>query len=278
MLTCGPWRPIYLEVFTARLEDLWFKIDLSNSLSNATVLAHAEIVAFTPLHTVEFELLGPDGILVEARTENANKISVATTFELNSPQLWFPAGTGPQKFYTLNAKVLNHAGAVLCTSSKKLGIRSVELIQKPLKSRPGTTFFFQVNKVPIFARGSNWIPADMFLPRVTSNKYRTLVQLVADGYQNIIRVWGGGIYEDDAFYDACDEFGILVWQDFMLACGSVSVHALPLMPDTGEVPVCYRALPSPHIYGASVSRAAQHAPISAAMYSLRDKLAVGATL
>jgi beta-mannosidase len=223
MLTCGPWRPIYLEVFETRFADLWFKIELSDSLSRAIISADADIIGLTSLHRVKFELFGPDGLLVQERTADAKDSSATTLFEFPSPQLWFPAGNGPQPLYTLKASVITLAGAVLCVSSKRLGIRRVELIQKPLEKQPGATFFFQVNKVRIYCRGSNWIPADMFLPRVTPEKYRRLVGLAASGNQNMIRVWGGGIYEDTAFYDACDELGILVWQDFMLACGSYPV-------------------------------------------------------
>jgi beta-mannosidase len=219
MLTCGPWRPIYVEAFTARFEDLWFEIELSNSLSQIIISVYAKLHGITSLHKVKFELFDPDGILVQETVGVHNGLT-RTHFELNSPQLWFPAGYGPQPLYNVKGTVFTPDGTALCSSSKRLGIRRLELIQKPLEKHPGTTFYFQINKVPIFCRGSNWIPADMFLPRVTSEKYRRLVQLVADGNQNMIRVWGGGIYEDDAFYDACDEFGILVWQDFMLACGS----------------------------------------------------------
>jgi len=86
--------------------------------------------------------------------------------------------------------------------------------------QPGTTFFFQINNIPVFCGGSNWIPADNFIPRISKEKYHDWVKLVADGNQFMIRVWGGGIYEEQAFYDACDELGILVWQDFLFGCGN----------------------------------------------------------
>ncbi|KAG0649922.1 Beta-mannosidase B [Hyphodiscus hymeniophilus] len=222
MLTCGPWRPIYLEVFTAKVADLWFEVELSDSLSFANISARAEIIGGSYSDKVKFELFGPDGFLNAEKIQGA--VTLATTnFEVESPQLWFPVGNGAQPLYTLKVHILSPAGDVLCSSTKRLGIRKLELIQRPLERAPGKTFFFQVNNIPIFCRGSNWIPADMFLPRITTKKYRTLVHLAAEGNQNMIRVWGGGIYEDNSFYDACDEFGILVWQDFMLACGSYPV-------------------------------------------------------
>ena len=119
----------------------------------------------------------------------SKETSAASSFHLKSPQLWYPAGNGPQPLYTLKASVLTTAGVIKCTSSKRLGIRRLELIQRPLEKQPGATFFFRVNSVPVYCRGSNWIPADMFLPRVTAGKYRKLVRLAAEGNQNMIRVW-----------------------------------------------------------------------------------------
>jgi beta-mannosidase len=104
--------------------------------------------------------------------------------------------------------------------TKKIGLRRAELVQRPLKDQPGTSFFFEVNNIPLYCGGSDWIPADNFIPRITPERYRDWVKLVADGNQFMIRVWGGGIYEEQAFYDACDEQGILVWQDFMFGCGN----------------------------------------------------------
>lgn len=210
-------------MFSARFEDLWFRIDLSDSLLEAAISTHAEIHPVIALHKVKFELFNPDGLLVQEETVEGSRGLAAGNFHIKFPQLWFPAGNGPQQLYVLKASALMPTGEVLCTSSRRLGIRRVKLIQNPFEKQSGTTFFFEVNNVPIYCRGSNWIPADMFLPRVTSGKYRKLVQLAAEGNQNMIRVWGGGIYEDKAFYDACDELGILVWQDFMLACGSYPV-------------------------------------------------------
>ena len=89
---------------------------------------------------------------------------------------------------------------------------------------PGTSFVFEINNVPIFCGGANWIPDDNFLPRVTPERYRDRLEMARDGNMNMIRVWGGGIYEDDVFYQTCDEFGLLVWQDFMFGCGIYPAH------------------------------------------------------
>lgn len=110
ILTCGPWRPIYLETFSMKIEDLWFKIELSDSLSDATISTHAEIHPVSSSHKVEFELFEPDGLLIQRQTVDSKNSSAASLFHLKSPQLWYPAGDGPQPLYTLKASVLTTAG------------------------------------------------------------------------------------------------------------------------------------------------------------------------
>lgn len=144
---------------------------------------------------------------------------LSAALAIAEPELWYPVRYGKQTLYTVTA-TLEEDGKVIDSVSKKIGIRKAELIQRPLKGEPGTSFFFQVNDIPIFCGGSDWIPADNFIPRISKERYYDWVKLVADGNQFMIRVWGGGIYEEQAFYDACDELGILVWQDFMFGCGN----------------------------------------------------------
>jgi beta-mannosidase len=97
-----------------------------------------------------------------------------------------------------------------------VGLRTVEVVHE--RDAAGKCFTVRVNGAPVFMKGANWIPADSFLPRVTSDRYRALLGAAADAHMNMLRVWGGGVYEDDRFYDLCDELGLLVWQDFMFAC------------------------------------------------------------
>ena len=93
---------------------------------------------------------------------------------------------------------------------------NIRLVQQ--KDAIGTSFYFEKNGKPIYAKGANWIPADVFLPRLRKEDYRKLLLSAKDANMNMLRVWGGGLYEKDKFYDICDELGILVWQDFMYAC------------------------------------------------------------
>jgi beta-mannosidase len=216
-LTCGPWRPINLEVFSSRLSDLYFTSNIDKSLKHAVLVVKADIEGSAS--EVQFDLM-LDGQQVASQMVNADNGHATHTFEIQNPALWFPIRYGEQPLYTITATLLQNGIAEVHTVSKKLGLRRAELIQRPMTGQPGTTFFFQINNIPIFCGGSDWIPADNFIPRISKEKYYDWVKLVADGNQFMIRVWGGGIYEEQAFYDACDELGILVWQDFMFGCGN----------------------------------------------------------
>ncbi|KAF5688153.1 beta-mannosidase [Fusarium denticulatum] len=222
LLTCGPWRPINLEVYESHIADLYTESEVEKSLKKADVVVHAAVEG--KASRVRFEV-SLDGKKVASETANVKDKDATTTFHIQDPALWYPVRYGKQPLYTIKATLLKDDNEI-DTISKKIGLRKLELVERELDGQPGTSFFFQVNNIPIFCGGSNWIPADNFIPRITKERYRDWVKLVADGNQFMLRVWGGGIYEEDVFYDACDEFGILVWQDFMFACGNY-----PAWPD-----------------------------------------------
>jgi beta-mannosidase len=106
------------------------------------------------------------------------------------------------------------------SKSQTLDLRRLRILQHPLKHAEGTSFLFEINNVRIFCGGANWIPGDFMLPRMTPKRYEDWLLLAKSGNQSMIRVWGGGIVEDEAFYNICDREGILVWQDFLFACGN----------------------------------------------------------
>ncbi|KAM7222221.1 beta-mannosidase B [Rhypophila decipiens] len=227
--TCGPWRPITLEIYETRLADLNIQSVVDKSLSSAEVAVTAELEGnnTSPDLQVQFDIfLASEKVASETVSAYSSSSSNKATasFHLPNPSLWYPIRYGKQPLYTITASLLSTSsqsqGMVLDTLTKRTGLRRAELIQAPLKDQPGTSFFFRINNTPIFCGGSDWIPADNFIPRITPQKYHDWVNLVAAGNQNMIRVWGGGIYEEQAFYDACDEAGLLVWQDFMFGCGN----------------------------------------------------------
>jgi beta-mannosidase len=136
---------------------------------------------------------------------------VATlVLDIHEPELWWPNGQGPQVLHELTVSV----GDV--TATRRVGLRSVELVTEP--DEAGASFKFRVNGRDVFMKGANWIMADALSGRINTDKTRALLQSAADAHMNMIRVWGGGRYEPDSFYEACDELGLLVWQDFMFAC------------------------------------------------------------
>lgn len=201
-----------MEIYESRLADLWCDIEVDKSLKSATVKANTSVEGKAAKVRFDVSLDGQSVAGQEVDGTNA-------TFLIKDPALWYPARYGKQPLYTVKATLLD-GDKVVDSIAKKVGLRRAELVQRPLKDQPGTSFFFEVNGTPVFCGGSNWIPADNFIPRISEERYRDWVKMVADGNQFMIRVWGGGIYEEQAFYDACDELGILVWQDFMFGCGN----------------------------------------------------------
>ncbi|KAL7923934.1 glycoside hydrolase family 2 protein [Trichoderma austrokoningii] len=209
LLTCGPWRPIHLESFVTRIADLNIDIEVADSLDSATVNATLELQSLDNIDDklVQVNISGPDGEAIFTGSGNSSVV-------IKSPKLWYPVGYGKQPLYTVTA-TLGDQKVI-----RKVGVRHLRLVQRPLEDgAPGTTFFFQVNQIPIYCRGANWVPGDTFLPRMNAERYRQWIELALHGNQNMIRVWGGGLYEDDSFYEICDELGILIWHDFQLGCG-----------------------------------------------------------
>ncbi len=141
---------------------------------------------------------------------NAGETTIRHRFEIENPRLWWPAGSGGQPLYPLSVEV---AGEKV---TRMIGLRSVELLTD--KDEAGSRFAFKVNGVEIFCRGANWIPADALFSRTSPEKTQDLLFSAIQANMNMIRIWGGGFYEHDWFYDACDRLGLLVWQDFMFAC------------------------------------------------------------
>lgn len=141
-----------------------------------------------------------------------NMISVP--YETKGMKLWQPNGRGEADLYDFEVK-LSKDQKNIDGKNIRIGLRTVELVQE--KDEKGKSFYFKVNGQPLYIKGTNWIPGDSFSPRMTKEKYQKLIKDTKDANMNMIRIWGGGIYEDDEFYKACDENGILVWQDFMFA-------------------------------------------------------------
>lgn len=159
--------------------------------------------------------------LADTEIASAQNHPGETGFRLRvpDPQLWWPNGHGAQPLYELEVELLDtRDGVVLDTWRRRIGLRTITLDRS--RDRFGEKFQFVVNGRPIFAKGANWIPAHAFAPLAHSDRARLddLLSSATDAHFNMLRVWGGGLYESEAFYDLCDEKGLLVWQDFMFAC------------------------------------------------------------
>jgi beta-mannosidase len=222
--TSGIWKPVRLEAFEARIVDVFPRVEMAAGLDSAKLSVFVEIESVAA-GRAELSLRlsghGPELERIEDLELAAGSSTQVLTFDVESPRLWWPNGYGEQPLYDLRT-ALRSGGSELDTDSRRVGFRKVELVREP--DEVGETFYFKVNDYPIFCRGANWIPDDSFLPRVTRESLTESAGMAARANMNMLRVWGGGTYESDDFYDLCDELGILVWQDFCFACGMYPDH------------------------------------------------------
>ena len=219
LLTCGIWRPIKLIACNiVRLGDVYVS-QKHNEDSSVTLDITAELTAIPDGKslTASFIVSREKEKITESKTTIKNgKVRAALT--LQNPELWWPNEMGTQPLYTVTVNLLDKDGTFLDTMAKRIGLRTLHLQRK--KDKWGESFQFVVNGVPFFAKGACWIPADTFAPHLKYTDYANLIKSAATAHMNMLRVWGGGFYEADTFYDLCDELGICVWQDFMFACAT----------------------------------------------------------
>jgi beta-mannosidase len=160
------------------------------------------------------KIITPGGETLQATSTFLGENNILE-FKIANPSLWWPNGYGSQDLYEVEV-CLTEDDKLLDFKKYTVGLRRIELRQED--DEFGKSFQFIVNGVPIFAKGSNWIPADSFLTRFSDDRLERLIADAAASHQNMLRVWGGGIYEEERFYDLCDKYGILIWQDFIFSC------------------------------------------------------------
>jgi beta-mannosidase len=217
LVTSGIWRPVYLQAWDdVKINDVYYK-QSSVSVHQAQLETTIEIFADKPT-TTTLSITNK----TDERTEISRQVSlekglnkIPLSFKMKNPRLWWTNGLGEQFLYDFQAQVKIN-GEIADTHDQKLGIRSIKVVTKP--DDYGESFYFELNGVPVFAKGANYIPCDNFLTRVTDSIYEKTILDAVDANMNMLRVWGGGIYENKIFYNLCDKYGILVWQDFMFAC------------------------------------------------------------
>ena len=217
LVTSGIWRPIFIEAWEGgRISEVEIKQDFVDK-NRVIIRARTRVVSdrnqkVALKATVMGKKTFAHSESVSLRAgENLND----KTLPVANPDLWWPAGMGEQNLYTVRID-LYRKGRLLDSVEKRIGLRTLAIEQSP--DEWGKSFRFVANGIPFFAKGGNWIPADSFPPRVSRQKYERLLRDCREANMNMLRVWGGGIYESPDFYNLCDELGLVVWQDFMFAC------------------------------------------------------------
>lgn len=212
-ITMGIWKPVFLKFqYKAYIKDLDFNYEFNEK--SATVKVDAQIFSYdNTKYQTEIKL----GEASQNKTTDIQKglNHLSFEFKINDPKLWWPNGMGSQNLYSLIFKGGEKADQPEIIH-RKIGLRKTELITVP--DNKGETFYFRINGKPVFAKGANYVPADAFPEQVIDEK---LVKLLTDAHKsnfNMLRVWGGGIYEREKFYEICDSLGLMIWQDFMFAC------------------------------------------------------------
>lgn len=227
LVTSGIWRPVYLESWNGpKIDDLYIA---TKSLDGKTAKMEAKVsVESAQAYNNSKIVIMADGKPVAQKNINlsAGENTLTLPFTIKNPRLWWSNGLGEPNLYNFEAQLLVN-GNESDKMNKKSGIRTIEVVREEDKDGDGRSFYFKLNGVPVFAKGANYIPQDSFLPRVTEENYKKTLQDAVDANMNMLRIWGGGIYENDIFYELCDSLGIMLWQDFMFACS--------LYPTEGEL-------------------------------------------
>ena len=219
LVTAGIYKNVYLHCWDqlkiAHIQYQQLQIDTAMARLNAKVCINSLVE-----QNVSYQII--DSITKQVYASSELKLMKGQQFfnipfSINKPKLWWCNGLGAPNLLNLTFN-LQHKN-INISENTRIGLRKIELIQQA--DQIGKSFYFKLNGLPVFMKGANYIPQDNFIPRVSSAQTKNLIQQAKAANFNMLRVWGGGIYESDAFYNACDESGILVWQDFMFACGLV---------------------------------------------------------
>lgn len=216
LVTSGIWRPVYLEAWdNIKIENVHI-IQKEVSSERANLTSAVEIISSRNIKNAMITIKADERLIATKCADLKKGLNeFRLDYTIKEPQLWWSNGLGNPYLYKFTTAVSleNHiSDSISCN----IGIRSLKVIAD--KDKYGRSLYFELNGKPVFMKGANYIPGDNFLPRITPEKYEKAILDAKNANMNMLRVWGGGIYEDDLFYDFCDKHGILVWQDFMFAC------------------------------------------------------------
>lgn len=215
--TAGIWRPVRVERWrTARLASVRPLVSVRGGDGRIEVVAAVERSGLGEAGELRLRA-GVAGVEREVVVP-AGADEVRLVLDVSRPRLWWPVGHGEQPLYGLDVRLTSAAGAELGAWSRRIGFRDV--VVDTADDEHGSRFTLVVNGAPVFVKGANWIPDDHLLTRITRERLERRLDQALDARLNLVRVWGGGIYESEDFYELCDERGLLVWQDFLLACAA----------------------------------------------------------
>ena len=215
-VSAGIWQTMRLEAWSrARIED--WQVRQEHAEGAVRLVVSTAVEAARP-EGLRLKVSASCGEEVAAQEKELSGREGSGELLIENPRLWWPNGLGEQPLYRLEIWLEDERGAELDRVSRRIGLRRLELIREP--DAFGTSFVFAANGVRFFAKGSNWIPLDQYPSSQNLGRYEPLLRSAAEAHMNMMRVWGGGYYSHDAFYDLCDELGICVWQDMMFGCGA----------------------------------------------------------
>lgn len=230
----GIWEEVYLEIGDkCRIDDVYIVADAKGNVTFFTELnynikqrknADGEVIEGSYIEEQNdilhyFVSDEPYGELFERKSSTVTGKKNFAGFTFEDVKLWWPNGYGEQPLY--NYKIaLERAGKIVYEKSGRFAFREIELVEEP-KENEILGYSLKINGLEVFVKGSNWVPAECFTGVLREDKYRRLIDLARKGNFNMLRVWGGGIYEKETFYNLCDEMGIMVWQDMMFACADI---------------------------------------------------------
>jgi len=216
-VSCGIWKTVKIKAWDKlNVESLYF-IQKNIDKNKAELQCELEINSLkNEIITIHISDTLSKKILLSQKSELVKgKNIIKLSFSIAKPELWFPNRMGKAYLYNLKTDIYRKSINVF-QKVKTIGLRKIELITE--KDSVGESFYFKINGFPLFIKGANYIPSNSFPASVTKQTYEDLLNDAVSSNFNMLRVWGGGIYENDIFYDLCDKKGILIWQDFMFAC------------------------------------------------------------
>ncbi len=221
LVTSGVWRPVTLSFYNNALIDNIYVRQLSVNKELAKVdniFTINSLVDDTAVITMNCSYKNEPAISVQKEIKlNKGENTVSIPLEIKNPHLWMPNGWGEAALYDF-VSTLSVNGKKVAVKNERIGLRTIEVVMEDDKD--GKSFFFRVNGHPMFAKGANYIPDDALLPNITEERIKRMFADVKDANMNMLRVWGGGVYESDLFYKYADENGIVIWQDFIFGCTS----------------------------------------------------------